>query len=102
MTKFNRTAIGVRLNFVTCERNRRKLARQVEFVAARWPKASIVVSFVGPSTELVPRDRDLIPRYQDVLPELSAGVRRARELGVKLHGFESMCGVPLCLVPDDL
>jgi MoaA/NifB/PqqE/SkfB family radical SAM enzyme len=97
-----RTRIHVRLNFVICERNWRQFADFVEMVAARWPKAEIVVSFVGPSTELVPRDRDLIPRYEDVLPVLAEGVRRAEKLGVKLHGFESMCGVPLCLVPKDL
>jgi len=97
-----KTSIEVRLNFVICERNWRQFARYVDFVADRWPKASIVVSFVGPSTELVPRDRDLIPRYCDVLPQLSEGVKRARERAVTLHGFESMCGVPLCLVPQDL
>jgi sulfatase maturation enzyme AslB (radical SAM superfamily) len=97
-----KTTIEVRLNFVICERNWRQFARYVDFVADRWPKASIVVSFVGPSTELVPRDRDLIPRYCDVLPQLVEAVKRARERGVTLHGFESMCGVPLCLVPQDL
>jgi hypothetical protein len=104
--------IEVRLNFVFCEANKRQFVSLVELAARRWPVASpsgagtnrlsIVVSFVGPSTELVPRDRALIPRYAEVLPELAAGTRRARELGVTLHGFESMCGVPLCLVPDDL
>jgi molybdenum cofactor biosynthesis enzyme MoaA len=97
-----RTSIEVRLNFVICERNWRKFPGYVDFVADRWPRASIVVSFVGPSTELVPRDRDLIPRYCDVLPQLAEAVRRAGARGVKLHGFESMCGVPLCLVPRDL
>src|SRR4029079_16832071 len=91
-----------RLNFVLCERNWRQFADFVDLVARRWPKASIVVSFVGPLTELVPRDRELIPRYEDVLPVLAEGIRRAEALGVKLHGFESMCGVPLCLVPRDL
>jgi molybdenum cofactor biosynthesis enzyme MoaA len=97
-----KTSIEVRLNFVLCERNWRQFAEFVDLVARRWPKASIVVSFVGPSTELVPRDRELIPRYEDVLPVLAEGIRRAEALGVKLHGFESMCGVPLCLVPRDL
>jgi MoaA/NifB/PqqE/SkfB family radical SAM enzyme len=97
-----KTRIEVRLNFVICERNWRQFTEYVELVAQRWPKASIVVSFVGPSTELVPRETSLIPRYRDVLPVLAAATRRAHELGVTLHGFESMCGVPLCLVPDDL
>jgi molybdenum cofactor biosynthesis enzyme MoaA len=97
-----KTNIEVWLNFVICERNWRQFAEYVEFVAQRWPKAAIVVSFVGPSTEMVPRERSLIPRYRDVLPVLAAATRRAHELGVALHGFESMCGVPLCLVPDDL
>jgi hypothetical protein len=71
-------------------------------VAARWPEVTITVSFVAASTDLVPLERELMPRYTDVLPHLAAGVRTARRLGVRLTGFESMCGIPLCLVPDDL
>lgn len=94
-----RTEIELRLNFVFCERNRTQFSEFVDFVGARWPKAKIVVSFVASSTELVPRDASLIPRYCDILPHLAEGIRRAR---VPVVGFESMCGIPLCLVPEDL
>jgi len=97
-----KTSVVVRLNFVFCEQNQEEFPALVEMAAARWPGASITVSFIAASTDLVPLDRDLMPRYSDVLPHLADGVRRARRLGVRLTGFESMCGIPLCLVPDDL
>jgi len=62
----------------------------------------VSVSFVAPSTDVVPRTKALIPRYADVIPALAEGIRRAREHGLSLSGFDSMCGLPLCLVPDDL
>jgi pyruvate-formate lyase-activating enzyme len=97
-----RTPVQLRLNFVFCEQNHADFPAFVEMVAARWPRASITVSFVAASTDLVPLERELMPRYTDVLPHLAAGVRAARRLSVRLTGFESMCGIPLCLVPDDL
>lgn len=97
-----RTPITLRINFVFCELNLGELPELVELAAARWPGASITVSFVAPSTDLVPATPELIPRYADVLPHLAEAVRRARRLGVELWGFESMCGIPLCLVPADL
>ena len=91
--------IRVVLNYVICERNRHELVDHVRAVAARWPGATVNISFVGPSTDLVPRDRSLIPRYTDALPSIAAAVAEARRLGVHIIGFESMCGLPLCLVP---
>jgi MoaA/NifB/PqqE/SkfB family radical SAM enzyme len=93
--------IRVRLNFVFCELNRGSFPDLVRLVAARWPRAELAVSFVAPSTDLVPRERWLIPRYSDVLASLADGVRIANERGVTLTGFESMCGLPLCLVPPE-
>jgi hypothetical protein len=29
-------------------------------------------------------------------------MKRAEALGAEVFGFESMCGIPLCLVPTDL
>ena len=92
----------LRLNFVFCELNQAEFPAYVAMVAERWPSAQIAVSFVASSTDVVPRERSLVPRYSDVLPHLAAGVRLARDRGVTLTGFESMCGVPLCLVPDDV
>jgi MoaA/NifB/PqqE/SkfB family radical SAM enzyme len=97
-----RTPVALRLNFVFCEESYRGFEAYVEMVGARWPSAWITVSFVAASTDLVPLDREMMPRYADVMPHLAAGVRAARRLGVELTGFESMCGIPLCLVPDDL
>jgi MoaA/NifB/PqqE/SkfB family radical SAM enzyme len=96
------TGMRTRINFVFCETNYADFPRYVEMVSERWPGAGIVVSFVAGSTDVVPRSKRLIPRYSDVLPSLARGIRRAEELGTTISGFESMCGIPLCLVPTDL
>jgi len=96
------TGMRTRINFVFCQRNQHDFPTYVERVAERWPDAAICVSFVAASTDVVPRTPDLVPRYTDVLPHLTEGLRRAESLGVEVTGFESMCGIPLCLVPADL
>jgi hypothetical protein len=90
----------VRLNFVFCQANRGDFPRFVDLVAARWPHAGIVFSFVGSHTDVVPRVASLIPTFTDVMPSLVAGLARARAAGVEVYGFESMCGLPLCVVPE--
>ncbi len=95
------TPLRVRINFVLCGPNHREFPRFVQMVARRWPKAAITVSFVGLSTDLVPRSRELVPRYTDVLPALREGLAIAAREGVEVDGFDSMCGIPLCLVPGD-
>ncbi len=97
-----RQGAAVWLNFVFCQLNHREFPSYVEMVADRWPQASIVVSFVAPSSDVVPHTPELIPRYRDVMPDLAEGVKRAAALGVSVGGFESMCGIPLCLVPPEL
>jgi MoaA/NifB/PqqE/SkfB family radical SAM enzyme len=92
--------VPVRLNFVFCQLNRHQFPSYVDMVAARWPQASIVFSFVGSHTDVVPRTTALIPRFADVLPALVAGLARAAAAGVRVVGFDSMCGLPLCLVPE--
>lgn len=93
---------ALRLNFVFCETNRHEFPRYIDMVAERWPGTNVSVSFVAPSTDMVPRTAALIPRYTDVVPALAEGIRRAHAKGLPLSGFDSMCGLPLCLVPDDL
>jgi MoaA/NifB/PqqE/SkfB family radical SAM enzyme len=97
-------ALGVSLdlNFVLCETNYTELPDFVRTVAARWPRALANVSFVAPSTDVVPRDREFIPRYADVLPFLEEAIAEGQRLGVEIAGFDSMCGIPLCLVPASL
>jgi molybdenum cofactor biosynthesis enzyme MoaA len=97
-----KTRMALGLNFVFCEDNYADFPAYVSLVAARWPRAKITVSFVAASTDLVPRDRTLIPRYSDIMPDLAAGLRIALREGVAIAGFEGMCGVPLCLVPQDV
>jgi MoaA/NifB/PqqE/SkfB family radical SAM enzyme len=92
--------VHVRLNFVFCQVNRDDFPRLVDLVAARWPAASIVVSFVGSHTDVVPRAASLIPTFTEVMPSLVAGLARARAAGIDVRGFESMCGLPLCVVPE--
>ncbi len=97
----NLQALGVelRLNFVICRTNAAELPAVVDLVAERWPGASLTVSFVAHSTDVVPRDRNLLPRYSDVVPFVAQALARAAARGVTVVGFESMCGLPLCLVP---
>ncbi|WP_170319913.1 radical SAM protein [Polyangium spumosum] len=95
------TKIQVRLNFVFCAPNRADFPDFVRLVAARWPAAQINVSVVGGFTDLVPRTESLIPRYGDLLPAMREGLEIARAAGISVLGFESMCGIPLCLAPVD-
>ncbi len=98
----SRARLRLVLNFVICDANRRDLVPFVRMVAERWPRARVNVSFVAPSTDLVPHDRRLVPRYSDVLPSLAEAIAEAKRLRVQLCGFESMCGIPLCLIPPAL
>jgi MoaA/NifB/PqqE/SkfB family radical SAM enzyme len=93
-------ALGV--NFVMCERNYRDLPDYVRFVRGRWPAAMVSLSFVAPSSDLVPVDRDLVPRYSDVLPYLREALQLAERLGLWVSPLDSMCGLPLCLWPTAL
>ena len=103
------TSIHVRLNFVFCQANREDFPRFVDFVADRWPAlldpssvdTGVVFSFVGSHTDVVPRTTSLIPRFTDIMPSFLAGLSRARERGLHVGGFDSMCGLPLCFVPDE-
>jgi MoaA/NifB/PqqE/SkfB family radical SAM enzyme len=98
--RLHASSIRLVLNYVLCEKNRHELVAHIRAVAARWPRAAVNVSFVGPSTDLVPREPSLVPRYTDVVPAIAEAVLEAGRLGVPLLGFESMCGLPLCLVPS--
>lgn len=96
-----RSGVAVRINFVLCRINHHELPAMVELVADRWPTAAVTVSFVAPSSDLVPQTPDLVPRYADVMPDVVRALAIARARGLVIGGFESMCGVPLCLLPDD-
>jgi MoaA/NifB/PqqE/SkfB family radical SAM enzyme len=97
----NLVAVGVRvtLNFVMCQLNYAELVPYVRMIAARWPCAHATISFVAPSSDVVPHTQKVIPRYSDVLPHLVAATEEAARLRVVVDGFQSMCGLPLCLVP---
>jgi pyruvate-formate lyase-activating enzyme len=101
------TPVHVRLNFVFCQANREDFPGFIDFVAGRWPVGTsaadlrIVFSFVGSHTDVVPRSRELIPSFTEIMPSLLAGLARARALGLHVGGFDSMCGMPLCLVPAE-
>jgi MoaA/NifB/PqqE/SkfB family radical SAM enzyme len=110
---FDKTVIGIDnlhaaravfliLNFVIHEKNIHDLVPYVRLVAARWPRAFVNISFVAPSSDVVPKERALVPRYAEALPSLAVAVREANALGLTIGGFESMCGIPLCLVPTEL
>ena len=97
-----RVGVHTRVNFVMCQSNAEDFPAVVELVATRWPGFILTFSFVAPSTDLVPRTSELIPRYSAMFGPLVEGLRRGRELGVMITGFESMCSIPLCLKPDGL
>jgi len=109
---FARTVLGLdhlhaagvvlQINFVICQANLHELPDWVALLAARWPRAFANISFVAPSTDVVPRERALVPRYTEVLPRLAEALALAARHGLEIGGFESMCGVPLCLVPRSL
>lgn len=109
---FARTVVGldnlhaagvtITLNFVICRANYLSLVPYVDMVADRWPGVDINLSFVAASTDVVPRDEALVPRYSLVIPQIALAMARAKERGHRVIGFDSMCGIPLCLVPDDL
>ncbi len=92
--------VEVVLNFVLCETNLHEFPEFIRLVAVRWPQALANYSFVAPSTDLVPKEKRLIPKYTDMLPFLGEGLRLAESLNVRVVGFESMCGLPLCLIPE--
>jgi len=103
------TPVSLRLNFVFCRANRDDFSAFVDFVAGRWRSGGaassmdtgIVFSFVGSHTDVVPRSRALIPSFTEIMPSLLTGLARARALGLRVGGFDSMCGLPLCLVPAE-
>ncbi len=95
------TAVRLSLNFVFCQANRDDFPRFVELVIARWPRAGITPIFVGSHTDVIPRTSLLIPSFSDILPALTAGLARARAAGITIGGLDTMCGLPLCLVPAD-
>ena len=109
---FARTVVGLdnlhaavpvlQINFVICQANQHELCDWIALLADRWPRALANLSFVAPSTDVVPREHALVPRYTEVLPRLAEALALAAARGLQIGGFESMCGIPLCLVPRSL
>jgi len=95
-------SVTIMLNFVICESNRHQIADTVRMIATRWPGATLNISFVAASTDLVPRTEELMPRYSAAMPQLSEAIDESVRLGLRIHGFESMCGIPLCLLPPSV
>jgi radical SAM family protein len=91
--------VRVQLNYVFCQANRDDFPNVVELIIARWPRAGITPIFAGSHTDVVPRTTLLIPSFTDILPSLTRGLERARAAGIGVGGLDTMCGLPLCLVP---
>jgi MoaA/NifB/PqqE/SkfB family radical SAM enzyme len=85
--------IDVVVNFVMSADNRGELPGVARLVADRG--ARLNVSFVAAMNDLVPGE--IVPRYSDVLPEIAEAATIT-----PLVGLESMCGLPLCLVPQPI
>jgi MoaA/NifB/PqqE/SkfB family radical SAM enzyme len=92
--------VEVTVNFVLCRDNVHDLPAWVRLLASRWPRARASVSFVAPSTDLVPRA--LVPRYTDAMPALREALDVANVAGIAVTSLDSMCGMPLCLLPEDV
>ncbi len=102
-----RAGVVVCLNFVLCVYNAAELADLPDFTARELlsiPGAHVEInfSFVAAGSENVPRDTGLIPRFTDVAWSLEAALTRARALGLTILGFDSQCGVPACLLPEEV
>jgi MoaA/NifB/PqqE/SkfB family radical SAM enzyme len=93
--------VALGINFVICQSNYRDLPAFIRLVHARWPKSLISLSFVAPSSDLVPHDRELIPRHSEVVPFIREAMALAWELGLVIAPLESMCGLPLCHWPTE-
>lgn len=93
--------LRLRVNFVFCESNYTDFPAFVELLTTRYPSAELCVSFVAPSTDMVPRTKELIPRYSDIQASLAEGLRVARGRETRVSGFDAMCGLPLCLAPPE-
>lgn len=93
--------VAVRLNFVFCAANLGEFPALVRLAAARWPGVELNVSVAAAFTDLVPRSAALIPRMSALQGPLAEGLALADAAGLAVHGFESMCGIPLCLAPGD-
>ena len=92
--------VSLVIQCVVTRRNHHELVALVRLVAGRWPRAELGLSFVAPSSDLVPRDRELIPRYTEVVPSVEAAVEAARASGVALGSFVTMCSLPLCVLSE--
>ena len=102
-----REGVAVCCNFVLCVYNAPELAELPDFVARELrsipgARVDINFSFVAAGSENVPRDTGLIPRFSDVAWSLEAALSRARALGFPILGFDSQCGVPACLLPQEV
>jgi hypothetical protein len=95
-----RQGLEITLNFVITRRNAHDLVSWVRLCAARWPAARLSISFVAPSTDLVPGE--LVPRYREVVPTLVQALAEAKRAGMRVALLESMCGLPLCLLPQPI
>lgn len=109
---FDKTILGINhlleggtkvtLNFVICTINLNDIVAYTEMVSSRWPTIEINFSFIAPSTDVVPADRSSIPRYSDAIPSLVEAIQLATSRGITVSGLDSMCGIPVCLVPSEL
>jgi MoaA/NifB/PqqE/SkfB family radical SAM enzyme len=91
--------VAVQLNFVICSANLDQLVATLRLAAGRWPRASFCISFVAPSSDLVPVDEGMIPRHGRVRAVLEDALAEATRLGITIAGLDSMCGIPLCQLP---
>jgi len=104
------SGVAVCVNFVVCVYNAAELAELPDYVARELrPSAAgsggrveINFSFVAAGSENVPRDTGLIPRISEVRWALDAALARARALDIPVLGFDSQCGVPACLLPEEV
>ena len=96
-----RTGVPVRLNFVFCQQNRDDFPRFVDFVAgalAQGRHRLLLRRLAHRRRAAQDRAHPALHRGHAVAPRrLGEG---ARWRASPVYGFDSMCGLPLCLVPE--
>jgi molybdenum cofactor biosynthesis enzyme MoaA len=98
-----REGVEVSLSHVLTRHNLESTREFADFVADRWKGAvEIVWSVAAPITEATQRYEDGIVALDVAGPALKRGLERCLERGVPFGGQNDTCGVPRCVLEDDV
>ena len=87
------------VSFVLCKQNLRDMPATMELLAAQPSKPFIVsASYVSPAGRARLNWQEVVPRMSEAAPYLLEGLRRARNLGMRVE-MPEYCGIPTCVEP---